>query len=108
MWNDANKNILDIFDDVVNKRFVPTRCPVCGKMEAHIYMYRWKENKIGSIWTWCSSCKVSAHERVILPTWWKNSKVLDENLLGVHPDMLEKKKIFVAAMNFVFLFVEHI
>lgn len=95
MWNDANKDILDIFDKVKEKETLPLYCPVCGKMEAHIYMYRFKKNNRGSIWTWCSACKASAHERIMLPIWWKNSEVLDENLLGVHPDMLEEKKIFV-------------
>lgn len=94
MWNDANKDIFEIFDKVKEKETLPLVCPVCSKREAHIYMYRFKNNK-GSIWAWCSACRVSEHERVTLPIWWKNSEVLDENLLGVHPDMLEEKKVFV-------------
>ncbi len=95
MWNDSNKDILDILEKVNKKETLPFCCPVCGKVEAHIYMYRWKKNNKGSVWAWCSACKVSAHERVILPVWWENADALDENLLGVHPDMLEEKKMFV-------------
>lgn len=95
MWNDANKEILDILEIISNKNSLPLKCPVCGKYEAHVYMYRWKQEKKGSIWTWCSACKVSAHERLLLPDWWKNSQTIDDNLLGVHPDMLEENKEFV-------------
>lgn len=92
MWNDANKEILEIFDSLNNKNTPPFQCPVCKKYSGHIYMYRWKSEKNGSIWVWCSSCRASAHERVILPDWWKNALVIDDNLLGVHPDMLEDNK----------------
>ena len=53
--------------------------------------------KNGSIWVWCSQCKASCHERVQLPDWWKNATVIDDNLLGVHPDMLDENKQFVDA-----------
>lgn len=95
MWNDANKDILNIVDKINRKEFLPLCCPVCGKIEAHIYFYRWKCNDNGSVWVWCSACKSSAHERMLIPIWWENASVLDENLLGVHPDMLERRKVFV-------------
>lgn len=97
MWNDANKDILDILSYVIEKCSLPYQCPVCRKQSAHIYMYRWKQDKKGSIWTWCSNCKASAHERMDLPDWWRNSAVLDDNLLGVHPDMLDENRKFVDA-----------
>lgn len=95
MWNDNDKKILEIFDNINGGDVPPFECPVCKKHSGHLYMYRWKQEKKGSIWVWCSSCRASAHERVLLPDWWKNALVIDENLLGVHPDMLEDNKKFV-------------
>ena len=97
MWNDADKTIFDIFDLLNRNDRAPLKCPVCGKKDAHLYMYRWKEKKNGSIWVWCSQCKASCHERVQLPDWWKNATVIDDNLLGIHPDMLDENKQFVDA-----------
>ena len=45
MWNDANKTILYIFDMLNRNKKAPLKCPVCGKNDAHLYMYRWKEEK---------------------------------------------------------------
>lgn len=95
MWNDANDVILDIFDKVEEMETLPLECPICGKKEAHIYMYRFKDYNKGTIWAWCSACKATAHARMLLPIWWENSDALDNRLLGVHPDMLEEKKNFV-------------
>ncbi len=95
MWNDATDDILDIFDKVKKKETLPLYCPMCGKKEAHIYMYRFEYYSRGTIWAWCSACKATAHGRMMLPIWWENSETLDNSLLGVHPDLLEEKKEFV-------------
>ncbi len=47
MWNDADKTIFDIFDLLNRNDRAPLKCPVCGKKDAHLYMYRWKEKKMG-------------------------------------------------------------
>lgn len=95
MWNDAKDDILDIFEKVKEKEPLPLYCPMCGKKEAHIYMYRFEDYNRGTVWAWCSACKATAHARMMLPIWWKNAEVLDNRLLGVHPDMLEAKKTVV-------------
>jgi len=97
MWNDDNDKILEVLDLIDKDIIFPTKCPICEKTNAHLYMYRWKNSEKGTAWVWCSECKATAHERINLPKWWENDIIFDENLLGIHPYMLEESNIFVDA-----------
>lgn len=94
-WDDSNYKILDIIDMIVDNKEpqIPIKCPICSTSNAHIYMWRWKDNEDrGTIWTWCSNCRACSHaSRVKLPDWWENADFIDVSELTSHPVFLEPK-----------------
>lgn len=71
----------------------PRKCPCCGALDGHIFMYRYTEEDVyGSAWAWCSDCKEFSHSRYLLPDWWKNYENIDENELHSYPDNLDIQK----------------
>lgn len=92
-WDDSRDEIMDIIEVIENNKEpqIPIRCPICNTSNAHIYMYRWEDNR-GTIWTWCSNCKSCAHaSRLKLPNWWENADFIDVSELFSHPTFLEPK-----------------
>lgn len=94
-WNDSDENIFNIFYMVNKSSTFPTSCSSCKTKNAHIYMHRIGATKKGTVWTWCSNCKICDHARMELPSWWKNCGKLNFEYMGVHPIMLESKKSIV-------------
>lgn len=92
-WDDSKNEIMNIIDDLDNpeKVQIPFMCPICHTYNAHIYMYRFKDDR-GTIWTWCSRCKACMHgSRMKLPDWWENSDFVDDSELTSHPIFLDPK-----------------
>ena len=49
---------MDILDNIEteNKGYFPVACPICGKIEGHLYFHRNMEgDERGSMWAWCSA-----------------------------------------------------
>lgn len=92
-WDDSRDEIMDILVMIENKKAsqIPLMCPICNTNNAHIYMHRWENNR-GTIWTWCSNCKLCAHVSSLnLPDWWVNCSSIDVSELMSHPIFLEPK-----------------
>lgn len=98
MWQDNDSKIMNILDKVEtkSKEQFPVICPICGEKEGHMYFHR---NKIGEdkggMWTWCSSCRHSAHALFRIPKWWINLKEIDFEKLTSYPDYLEENKVCI-------------
>ena len=76
MWTDERDLIMDIFDDS-NEKF-PRACPCCGTRDGHVFYFKNAENeRLGSAWAWCGTCKEFSHSRNEIPDWWKNFYRLD-------------------------------
>lgn len=97
MWREDNDKILNILDDFyVPKKHFPVICPICGKRDGHIYLYRHNENsQRGGLWLWCSACHHTSHSSYQLPLWWKNFPDFDTTKLASHPDYLEENKTYI-------------
>lgn len=92
-WDDSRDEIMNIIEEIEgNKKLqIPIKCPICSTSNAHIYMYRWEDDR-GTIWTWCSNCKACMHgSRIKLPKWWENADFIDGSELTSHPVFLEPK-----------------
>ncbi len=94
MWIDNNDKIMNILDNVESKKmdYFPVICPICGEKEAHLYFHRYTDDDKGGMWTWCSSCKHSAHTMFKIPKWWANLDIIKFEELTSYPDLLEKNK----------------
>lgn len=95
MWQEDDDRILNILDNFYNKKIrFPVICPICGKREGHIYLYKYNENnQRGGLWLWCSACHHCSHSSYLLPLWWNNLQNLDTSKLMSFPDYLEDNKI---------------
>ncbi len=92
MWLSDDK-IMNIFNYLDYSNNFPCVCPVCGKKEGHIFMFRPSlEKRRGGGWVWCSSCKNSAHVDMAVPDWWVNNPEIDASKLTFDPDYLEDNK----------------
>lgn len=92
-WDDSRDEIMNIIELIENDQEpqIPLKCPICNTNNAHIYMYRW-DNDRGTIWTWCSNCKACTHgSRLKLPSWWENGNFIESSELASHPIFLEPK-----------------
>lgn len=92
-WDDSKYEIFDIVEVLENnnKIQIPLKCPICEHDAAHVYMYRWEDNR-GTVWVWCSSCKACTHaSRYTLPSWWENDEFMMTSELASHPIFLDEK-----------------
>lgn len=86
MWKDNDDRILKLYGKI-GKESYPQKCPICEAQDAHMFMYKQCVNeKMGSSWVWCSSCKTYAHTSYQVPTWWKNYKKISKDVLCSSPD----------------------
>lgn len=92
MWKDDMDEMDRLWHGFLDKteRF-PCKCPVCGKLNAHIYVHRYRGQK-GSVWMWCSECHHCSHGTVMIPEWWKNDDFIDIYKTASHLDFLEMQK----------------
>ncbi len=102
MWRDGKDvdSIDNIYASYINgdlKKF-PTKCPLCGAVEAHIYMHRHKPKEDfsrGGYWVWCSKCRASQHGSCFVPEEWENIEEVPISELTSHPYFLEKNKTII-------------
>ena len=90
MWSDERDLIMKLLEDS-DERF-PRKCPCCGKINAHLFFYRHREEKAGSAWVWCSKCKEYSHSRFFIPDWWRNMNSIEVEDLHACPDNLDEKQ----------------
>lgn len=88
-WKDSDK-IADIFSAFEDGRpEYPAVCPECGSKSGHIYFHRHDDTNRGGAWAWCDSCHAYGHYSTVIPSWWHNLAVVNEdNLCGADPEEL--------------------
>ena len=65
----------------------PKKCPICGKENIHLLMYKPSVMSTGGgRWTWCSSCKKYSHINAIIPKWWINYDEIEAGQLFASPE----------------------
>lgn len=84
MWKDNDKIIKVYGKANEGKIKFPCLCPICQNTSAHVYIHRHNEDHCG-IWTWCSTCKASAHMSGRTPIWWVNPDFVDSSKLCSDP-----------------------
>jgi len=89
MWNDKDDRIIRLLSFTEDNTTFPERCPICGKQSGHVYMHR-HDKKHGGVWVWCSNCYSFAHMSSIIPDWWENCEIIDEEMLSSTPEYLEQ------------------
>jgi hypothetical protein len=74
--------MFDIFDYAYDsKHTFPIECPICKKLDAHVFMHRFGTRN-GGAWAWCGACRNFAHMSGILPVWWVNLPSIDPSMLS--------------------------
>lgn len=92
MWDD-NDVMMKLLDNrQLTAYSYPRVCPACQQQNAHVYFHRFNGKQLGSGWAWCSNCGSYSHARYIIPEWWKNSHLIDPNLLSASPEYLDDMK----------------
>lgn len=80
--------------------YVPGACPVCGEHALMRYYYLGRSDHreirgitykgVGSLWEWCSSCKVYSHAQAYVPEAWVGPELmLDHRKLTPIPDVID-------------------
>ena len=94
MWKDGNNDIFEVYKHLETKTKFPTKCPICKKNGAHVFMHIENVNsKRGALWIWCSECFVFAHATIYVPNYWENMLGVEEIKLAATPDYLEHIKL---------------
>lgn len=89
---------MDILDKIEpgNEECFPVMCPICGKRDGHLFLYKPNEKETrGGVWTWCSACHNSIHASFRIPEWWRNPPDIIFGNLAAIPDYLEDNKMYI-------------
>lgn len=63
-------------------------CPNCGSNTLFIY-YDTFRGTDGSLWEWCSNCRIYEHASCRIPEWWDSELELDLPTLTAEPEAIE-------------------
>jgi hypothetical protein len=91
----------EVFSAISESYDVPGACPVCGACTLKRYYFLNKFEHLesrglvykgkGSLWEWCSSCKVFSHAQAFVPESWNGLELkLDHGNLTPIPDVLDE------------------
>ena len=93
MWKDDKDEIDNLYVNLKKIKKFPTRCPVCGKNSAHLYMNIHNfETRRGGLWVWCSECYTFSHSSIYVPEYWENSLSVELEKLCAVPEYLNEIK----------------
>ena len=91
MWKDDKDDIERIYTELKTIKKFPATCPVCNKLNAHIYMHIYdNKTRRGGLWIWCSECHSFSHCSIYVPKFWENCDLIEKEKLCAIPDYLEK------------------
>ena len=95
MWNE-NDQMMELLEGIeYDSVAAPTKCPVCGKTQAHYFFHIANEaSGKGTAWIWCDGCKSYSHFSYFIPKWWKNPEFVDIGELDssiAYPRSIEKE-----------------
>ena len=98
MWKDYDSSIEKIYLSFKSEKKFPTICPVCNEMNTHIYMHihNYKTRK-GGLWIWCSKCCLFFHSAIIIPEYWENCTLVEDDKLYAVPEYLDEIKGIIDA-----------